>query len=61
MPASMRRPPGSTKKPRFSDYLSPEKATELANRLADDIGKLDEATLDELVAILGRKRQKPKG
>lgn len=37
------------------------KATELANRLADDIGKLDAATLDELVAILGRRRQKPKG
>lgn len=37
------------------------KATELANRLADDIGKLDSATLDELLAALGRKRQKPKG
>lgn len=37
------------------------KATELANRLADDIGKLDAATLDELLAALGRKRQKPKG
>ncbi|MFO1131715.1 MAG: helix-turn-helix domain-containing protein [Hyphomicrobiales bacterium] len=37
------------------------KATELANRLADDIGKLDAATLDELVAILGKKRAKPKG
>lgn len=37
------------------------KATELANRLADDIGKLDAATLDELLATLGRKRQKPKG
>lgn len=37
------------------------KATELANRLADDIGKLDPATLDELVAILGRKRSKPRG
>ncbi len=37
------------------------KATELANRLADDIGKLDAATLDELVAILGRKRPKPRG
>lgn len=40
--------------------LSP-KATELANRLADDIGKLDAATLDELLATLGRKRPKPKG
>ena len=37
------------------------KATELANRLADEIGKLDAATLDELLVTLGRKRQKPKG
>ena len=37
------------------------KATELANRLADEIGKLDAATLDELLVALGRKRQKPKG
>lgn len=37
------------------------KATELANRLADEVGKLDAATLDELLAVLGRKRQKPKG
>jgi transcriptional regulator with XRE-family HTH domain len=37
------------------------KATELANRLADEIGKLDAATLDELLATLGRKRQKPRG
>lgn len=37
------------------------KATELANRLADDIGKLDAATLDELLVTLGRKRPKPKG
>lgn len=37
------------------------KATELANRLADDIGKLDAATLDELLATLGRKRPKSKG
>ena len=37
------------------------KATELANRLADDIGKLDAATLDELLATLGRKRPKPRG
>ncbi|MCA3561330.1 MAG: helix-turn-helix transcriptional regulator [Aestuariivirga sp.] len=37
------------------------KATELANRLADDIGKLDAATLDELLVTLSRKRQKPKG
>lgn len=40
--------------------LSP-KATELANRLADDIGKLDAATLDELLVTLSRKRQKPRG
>ena len=37
------------------------KATELANRLADEIGKLDAATLDELLATLGKKRQKPRG
>ncbi|PZF77437.1 transcriptional regulator [Aestuariivirga litoralis] len=37
------------------------KATELANRLADDIGKLDPATLDELLSTLGRKRQRPRG
>ena len=40
--------------------LSP-KATELANRLADDIGKLDTSTLDELLAMLSRRRQKPRG
>ncbi|MEI7598609.1 MAG: helix-turn-helix domain-containing protein [Aestuariivirga sp.] len=37
------------------------KATELANRLGDEIGKLDAATLDELLVILSRKRQKPRG
>ena len=37
------------------------KATELANRLADEVGKLDAATLDELLATLGRKRQKARG
>ena len=37
------------------------KATELANRLADDVGKLDATTLDELLAILSRKRQKARG
>jgi transcriptional regulator with XRE-family HTH domain len=37
------------------------KATELANRLADDIGRLDAAVLEELLGILDRKRQKPKG
>ena len=40
--------------------LSP-KATELANRLADDIGKLDTSTLDELLVMLSRRRQKPRG
>ena len=37
------------------------KATELANRLADDIGRLDATVLDELLGILDRKRLKPKG
>lgn len=37
------------------------KATELANRLADDIGRLDAAALDELLAILDKKRQRPRG
>ncbi len=37
------------------------KATELANRLADEIGKLDPAVLDELLVLLGRRKQKPKG
>lgn len=37
------------------------KATELANRLADEIGKLDATTLDELLAILGRKRHRARG
>lgn len=36
------------------------KATELANRLADEIGRLDGPTLDELLTILERKRQRPK-
>jgi transcriptional regulator with XRE-family HTH domain len=39
--------------------LSP-RATELANRLADDIGRLDAAALDELLSVLDRKRQKPR-
>jgi transcriptional regulator with XRE-family HTH domain len=39
--------------------LSP-KATELANRLADDVAKLDVVALDELLAVLDRRRQKPK-
>lgn len=40
--------------------LSP-RATELANRLADDIGKLDAMALDDLLSILDRKRQRPRG
>ena len=37
------------------------KATELANRLADDIGRLDPPALEELLAVLDRRRQKTKG
>jgi transcriptional regulator with XRE-family HTH domain len=37
------------------------KATELANRLADEIGKIDATTLDELRATLVRKRQRARG
>jgi transcriptional regulator with XRE-family HTH domain len=32
-------------------------ATELANRLADDIGKLEPQTLNELLAVLSAKNQ----
>ena len=32
-------------------------ATELANRLADDIGKLEPQTLNELLAVLSAKKQ----
>ena len=32
-------------------------ATELANRLADDIGKLEPQTLNELLKVLAAKRQ----
>ena len=32
-------------------------ATELANRLADDIGKLEPQTLGELLAVLSAKKQ----
>lgn len=39
--------------------LSP-KATELANRLADDIGRLDPSTLEDILNVLERKRQKPR-
>jgi transcriptional regulator with XRE-family HTH domain len=37
------------------------KATELANRLADDIGKLDATTLDEMMSLLDRRRPKSRG
>ena len=37
------------------------RATELANRLADEIGKLDPAMLDELLGVLERKRPKARG
>ena len=40
--------------------LSP-KATELSNRLADDIGKLDPTVLDEILGLLDRRKPKPKG
>jgi transcriptional regulator with XRE-family HTH domain len=33
------------------------RATELANRLADEIGKLDATTLEELLAALDRRRK----
>ena len=37
--------------------LSP-RATELANRLAAEIGKLDQATLEDIMALVDRKRVK---
>ena len=37
------------------------RATELANRLADEIGRLDPSSLEELLTVLDRKRQKPRG
>lgn len=37
------------------------KATELANRLADDVAKLDPQTLEELLKILNRRRGRPTG
>jgi transcriptional regulator with XRE-family HTH domain len=37
------------------------RATELANRLADDIGKLDDHTLIGLLALLERRKQQIKG
>ncbi|HTN95757.1 MAG TPA: helix-turn-helix transcriptional regulator [Nordella sp.] len=39
--------------------LAPQ-ATELANRLADDISDLDAKDLAELLAVLNRKKQKKK-
>jgi transcriptional regulator with XRE-family HTH domain len=35
-------------------------ATELANRLADDVGKLEPQTLNELLAVLSAKKQHPR-
>jgi transcriptional regulator with XRE-family HTH domain len=40
--------------------LSP-KATELANRLADDIARIDPATLEDMLALIERRRQRIKG
>jgi transcriptional regulator with XRE-family HTH domain len=37
------------------------RATELANRLADDIGRLEPAIIEEMIAALDRKRLKAKG
>ena len=37
------------------------KATELSNRLADDIGKLDPAALDDILSVLDRRNPKLKG
>ena len=36
-------------------------ATELANRLADDIGKMDEHTLAGMIALLDAKKRRVKG
>jgi transcriptional regulator with XRE-family HTH domain len=40
--------------------LSP-KSTELANRLADDITRMDEKSIAEMLAILDKRVAKPKG
>lgn len=40
--------------------LSPG-ATELANRLASDVSKLDDATIAELLAVLDRRGSRPRG
>ena len=37
------------------------KATELSNRLADDIGTLDPAALDEILSVLDRRNPKLRG
>lgn len=39
--------------------LSP-RATEFANRLADEIGKLDSAALDEMLAVIDRRKSRSK-
>ena len=44
----------------FDTWGFAPKATELANRLADDIGRLDAATLDEMLSALEKKRGKAK-
>ena len=40
--------------------LSP-RATELANRLADEIGKIDDQTLSQMIAMLDARKRKIKG
>ena len=40
--------------------LSP-KATEVSNRLADEIGKLDPAALNEILGLLDRRKIRTKG
>jgi transcriptional regulator with XRE-family HTH domain len=40
--------------------LSP-RATELANRLADEIGKIDEQTLAQMLALIDIRKRKIKG
>lgn len=37
------------------------KATEVANRLADDIAKLDQAALNDILKTLNRRKSKPTG
>ena len=40
--------------------LSP-RATELANRLADEVARLDEKSIQDMLAVLERRAGKPKG